>query len=703
VVDEKPPQARIYGVETWNLARVGFTGFEIRESDGEGSATAAVLPDIATCADCLSDIRDPANRRYRYPFTNCTNCGPRYSIILRLPYDRINTTMAQFEMCPRCRAEYEDPLDRRFHAQPNCCVECGPQLELLRDGVSIATGDTALKGLIVALNNGQIAAVKGLGGFHLMTNATNDAAVMELRKRKHREGKPLAVMFRNLTAIQDVCEVADYEAIALTSAECPIVLLRTRAETALSAHLAPGSPQMGCLLPYTPLHHLLMAALPFPVVATSGNLSDEPIAIHNEEAMVRLACIADVMLVHNRPIRRQVDDSLVRPMGTQTVVMRRARGYAPLPITPEGMESAVLALGAHQKVAIAVGWPGGRSLSQHIGDLDTPESVAAFLRVAEGLPDLLGATVETVACDAHPDYTSTQMAHRWNLPVVQVPHHLAHVLACITENDLSGPVLGVAWDGTGYGEDGTIWGGEFLLVDDHRYRRVGHLRSFPLPGGDLASRDGRRCAAGLAMALDDADAQNVTRDLFTESDWRLVAAAAKRPALAPRTTSAGRLFDGIAALLGIAETSRFEGEAAMRLEWATLDEPKTAPPRLGVTTDAVGRLVVDWEPAVRAAISGRLNESSRREGATGFHAALAGSIVEVARRVDAGQVVLTGGCFQNRRLVALTTEALRAAGFRVACHQQVPPNDGGIALGQLEFVRRKRQPGGFIAFGTETP
>lgn len=505
---EKPPHSSIQSLEAAWLDAVGFGSFEIRTSCGDGDKTALLLPDLAICADCERDIFDPANRRFRHPFTHCTHCGPRFSIIEALPYDRANTAMKSFTMCAQCQAEYDDPRDRRFHAQPNACPACGPHLELWDpDGRRLETRDTALRAAAAAIRQGVIVAVKGLGGFHLMVAAHDEQAVRRLRERKHREEKPLALMFPSLESVRGPCEVSPLEARLLRSPEAPIVLLHRHRESEfsnpksqISTAVAPGNPYLGVMLASTPLHHLLLAELGFPIVATSGNRCDEPICTDEREALQRLAGIADFFLVHNRPITRPVDDSIVRVVAGRELVLRRARGFAPWPVSLKS--ETILAVGAHLKNTVALSVGQQAFLSQHIGDLGTAPALAAFRRVAADLPQLYDVQPDVFVADQHPDYLSTQFARERaaqspGARFMAVQHHYAHVLSCMAENELEPPVLGVCWDGTGYGSDGTIWGGEFLCVTDNDFERVAHLRPFRLPGGEQATREPRRAALGL--------------------------------------------------------------------------------------------------------------------------------------------------------------------------------------------------------------
>ena len=568
---EPPPPAATVTLTREAVQPTGETGFTIRDSALGGTRSAAVLPDLATCEECLAEVSDPSNRRYRYPFTNCTHCGPRYSIITDLPYDRARTTMRRFVMCPECQAEYEDPADRRFHAEPNACPVCGPQLRLWNgQGTVLAERDEALKAAAVALRDGKIVAVKGLGGFHLMADARNEEAVRALRQRKHREEKPFAVMFASLDAIRAAADPTDVEIEVLTSRERPIVLVRKRPGV-LADSVAPGNPLTGAMLPYTPLHHLLTAELGLPVVATSGNRSDEPICIDEHEALSRLKDIADLFLVHDRPIVRPVDDSVVRVIAGKPTVFRRARGLAPA-VAARGVKPGILAVGGHLKTTVALSTEAGVVLGQHLGDLDTAEARDAYDRGIADIQRLHDTAPRLIACDMHPDYHSTHVAEGLAAPKLAVQHHVAHVASCMAEHGLEPPVLGVSWDGTGYGTDGTVWGGEFLLVTADGWKRVAHLRPFRLPGGEAAVREPRRSALGLLHAAFGADAFAMT-DLapvaaFTPAERRALATMLDRGLNAPVTTSAGRLFDAVAALIGLRQTTSHEGQAAMELEWA---------------------------------------------------------------------------------------------------------------------------------------
>jgi hydrogenase maturation protein HypF len=718
---ERPPQSFIQSLESAFLDPQGFTQFEIRKSDDGGEKTAIVLPDIATCEDCLGEIFDPANRRYQYPFTNCTNCGPRFSIIEALPYDRANTTLKNFAMCEACAAEYRDPLDRRFHAQPNACPACGPHLELWNgQGKRVASQHQALLEAAEAIRKGEVVAVKGLGGFHLVVDARNDEAIKNLRERKRREEKPFAVMCPTRELIKLHCEVSSLEERLLLSSESPIVLLKRKQliasrithHASLSPLLAPNNPYLGVMLPYTPLHHLLMDELKFPVVATSGNLSDEPICIDEGEAIERLKNIADLFLIHNRPIARHVDDSIVRVMAGRELVMRRARGFAPLPVHLKEKTLPLLASGAHLKNTIALATGKEIFLSQHIGDLETTQAFEAFERVIESFEMLYEARPARIACDAHPDYLSTKFAAESGLPIESIQHHFAHVMACIAENEIEESVLGVAWDGTGYGLDGTIWGGEFLQVTGAAFERAAHFRTFHLPGGDRAVKEPRRTAIGLLYEIFGEAVFTMTElapvQAFTAQELALLGQMLQKKINTPLTSSAGRLFDAVAAIINYRQRVKFEGQAAMELEFALdgIRSNQIYPLRIedcelpidsalsseqSKTQNPKSKIIFDWQPMILAVIEDARNQVAVGEISVKFHNTLVEAIVAIARKLGEVRVVLTGGCFQNRYLTERAIERLQEEGFRPYWHQRIPPNDGGIALGQaFASIRRMK-------------
>jgi hydrogenase maturation protein HypF len=688
---EKPSRSAIQSLEFSFLEPAGYDRFEIRHSDATGEKSVLILPDIAVCEDCIREIFDPTNRRYRYPFTNCTNCGPRFTIIESLPYDRPNTSMKRFSMCDACLREYHDPADRRFHAQPNACPDCGPQLRLWdTDGIEIARGEDALLGAVEVVRLGKILALKGIGGFQLLVDAGNGTAVGRLRERKRREEKPFALMYPTLDQVRQDCTVSDMEARLLAAPEAPIVLLKRRVgHPALASQIAPRNTNLGVMIPYSPLHHLVMRELGTPIVATSGNLTDEPICIHEHEALKRLQGIADHFLIHDRPIIRHVDDSVARVVAEREMVLRRARGYAPLPIQLKTELPCILAVGAHLKNSVALSVGRTVFISQHIGDLETSEAYLAFRRTSADLPRLYEVQPSAIACDMHPEYLSTKHAMQIQAPVHQIQHHYAHTLACMAENDLTDPVLGVSWDGTGYGSDGTIWGGEFLLTDHRSYRRVAHFRQFRLPGSTAAVKEPRRTAAGVLYEIwgDSvlADRRLAPVAAFSARELSVVRRMLRNGLNAPVTSSAGRLFDAIASILGLRQRVSFEGQAAMELECAV--EPgvdgfypfefSDRPP-----------LVLDWAPMIAQILNDIQTGGDLGQISAKFHNTLAAFIVAVAQKVGQKRVVLTGGCFQNRYLVERSADRLRAAGFEPYWHQRVPPNDGGIALGQIIAAAR---------------
>ncbi len=700
---DKPPRSFIQSLESWWLDAAGYAGFAIRPGESGGGKTAIIMPDIATCPECRAEIFDPRNRRHLYPFTNCTNCGPRFSIVESLPYERANTSMKQFAMCPECGQEYRDPANRRFHAQPNACPKCGPHLELW-DAVGnvLAAHHGALLQAAQIVREGKILALKGIGGFQLMANARNDDAVRRLRERKQREEKPFAVMYPSLEAVGADCRVSDMEARLLASPESPIVLLQRLAPRA--SPVAPGNRNLGVMLPYSPLHHLLMSELKFPVVATSGNLSDEPICIDEREALRRLGSIADVFLVHDRPIVRHVDDSVARVLLGREQLLRRARGYAPLPVrltdgkpaTAFDAASPVLAVGGHLKNTVALAIGPQVFVSQHIGDLETAQSYEAFLGVINDFERLYEAEPRWIASDGHPDYLSTQFAkglveRKTGLRGVSVQHHIAHVLACAAENELAPPLLGVSWDGTGHGLDGTVWGGEFFLLTEKACERVAHFRQFRLPGGEKAVQEPRRAMLGMLYETFGEDAlagrESPPLQSFVAAELPALAGMLRTGINSPLTSSAGRLFDAVAAFLGLRQIARFEGQAAMELEFSIdgtrTDEKYSFEMECQEKTGGGSMLVVDWRSMVKDILADVKRHLPVGLISAKFHNTLVEVIVAVARQVGQPRVALSGGCFQNRYLTERAAARLEAEGFRPYWHQQIPPNDGGIALGQI--------------------
>jgi hydrogenase maturation protein HypF len=696
---EAPPLARIESIEIRPFDAASPGGpFEIVSSIAGGSET-AIAADSATCADCLAESLDPQARRYGYAFSNCTNCGPRLSIIGAVPYDRGSTSMAEFAMCDDCAREYRDPADRRFHAQPIACPACGPRLWLeFRDGRR--QEDDVIATAARLIRAGRIVAIKGIGGFHLACDATNEAAVVELRQRKGRDAKPFALMARDLNGISRFAVVSEEEAAALQSPEAPIVLLAKRdGGAAVAAGIAPGQETLGFMLAYSPLHHLLMRQLPVPIVLTSGNLTDEPQCTDNGDALRRLSAIADCFVMHDRGIVNRVDDSVVRFAGAAPIVLRRARGYAPTPVPlHESFREVrpVMATGADLKATVAFIRDGAGIVSQHVGDLATPLAREDYARVTDLYIDLHGVVPAIIASDLHPDFHATRMAERlaqrFSVPHVKVQHHHAHMAACMAENRIAtdtAPVLGLILDGTGLGSDGTVWGGEFLLGSYRSFERVGHFKPVPLPGGDRAAREPWRNAyAHLASAR---GWESLQRD-FGNVPAVTRLAAKRRPALdriiasgagSPMCSSAGRLFDAVAALLGICfEQQSYEGEAAILLEGLAS--------RAGSGGEAYEISSQDGVLSWTALFEGILRDLGAGVDAAvvarRFHDSLAGALAREALRICASRnverVALSGGCFNNALLLAGTTAKLRRGGADVLTHRMLPPGDGSVSLGQ---------------------
>jgi len=677
---EAPPLARIAGMVVAETGPLGDRDFVIRESQAQEGEFALVSADVATCADCFRDFTDPDNRRFGYPFTNCTNCGPRYTIIRDIPYDRPNTTMATFRMCAACQREYDDPGNRRFHAQPNACPECGPQL-------SAPIGEARRR-----LGEGAIVAIRGLGGFHLACDARNDRAVRLLRERKRRSDKPFALMARDLAAVAGFCVVSDADRRALSSPRRPIVILPRRADSDISAAVAPGNNTIGVMLPYTPLHHLLFTDAPYDaLVMTSGNMSEEPIVTANEEALARLRPLADWFLLHNRDIYMRADDSVVRTFEGKERVLRRSRGFVPQAIDL-GMEVAeTLACGGELKNTFCLSKGRYAVLSQHIGDMENYETLVFFEETLANLKKLFRVEPRAIAYDLHPAYLSTQYAMRVpDLEKIGVQHHHAHIASCMAENGLRGKVIGVAMDGTGYGTDGQIWGGEFLVADYGGFERRAHLRYVPLAGGDAAVRQPWRAA--LAYLADTFGPAAEFSELATWRDVPENRRKAVRSMIAHRvntidTSSCGRLFDAVASLVGLRQQINYEGQAAIELEMIAAEGVGDAYP-FGLESDAV-----DFRPAIERVVADAQAGVPVPLVAARFHNAVADAAVEVCRRLRAeeklNRVCLSGGTFQNMKLLARVLAGLRRLEFEVFIHAQVPPNDGGIALGQAVIATEK--------------
>jgi hydrogenase maturation protein HypF len=690
---EAPPLAVIERVTATSLEPTGAAGFAIAPSLAGGDRQTLVSPDTATCADCLRELADPADRRFRYPFINCTNCGPRFTIVRDVPYDRPATTMAAFEMCADCAREYGDPADRRFHAQPVCCPACGPSLALL-DAGGVAAGGDPLAGAAARLRDGAVVAVKGLGGYHLAADAASEPAVAALRARKHREDKPFAVMVADLASARRLCELGPAEEAMLTSPRRPIVLLRRRgpagpgAADGVAASVAPGNRSLGVMLPYTPLHHLLLEAVGRPIVLTSGNVSDEPIAYRDEEAVERLGGIADWFLVHDRPIHMRADDSVVRAFGGRELPLRRSRGFAPQPLgLPWPFPRHVLACGAELKHTFCLAKGGHAFLSHHIGDLENYETYRSFTEGVEHFRRLFDVDPEVVAHDLHPEYLSTKYALELDgVELEGVQHHHAHVAACLADNGEAGPVVGVAFDGLGFGPDGTIWGGELLVADLEGFRRAGHLEQVPMPGGAAAIKEPWRMAAAWLDAAFGAGMPERLAVAGRHRDrWEQVVALGRSGTAAPVTSSAGRLFDAVAAILGVRDAVNYEGQAAVELEQlADPAEPAAYPVRVAPAGDGLLRL--GGADLVRAVVAELSTGVPPPLIAARFHNGLAAATVAacqaVGQETGLGTVALSGGVFQNMLLLERTVAGLEANGIRVLTHSRVPPNDAGISLGQ---------------------
>jgi len=720
---EKPALVAYSLFESKALPVLGLGPFEIRPSSQMGSSQAVILPDLATCEACREEIFAPGNRREGYPFTNCTDCGPRYSIIAGLPYDRPLTSMKSFQMCEACQAEYRDPSDRRFHAQPNACPDCGPELAFLQTGaVSSETaalkGQAALQAAIECLMQGQILALKGLGGYQLLCDARNASAVAQLRKRKNRPDKPLALMMANLDQIRKTCLVSPAEAAMLSSPMAPIVLLRRHGNASPIAPapltfvpIAPGvagpdNPLLGVMLPTTPLHHLLLKACDGTLVATSGNLSQEPLAWQDQDAQDRLGGIADAFLTHNRPIFRPADDSVLRFFGDSPVLLRRARGFAPLPLPlPIRPQADYLALGAHLKntVAFAQAHRAQAILSPHLGDLDSPLSVALFRDYLHNSQKIYSLRPQAVARDLHPDYVSSTFATDFGVPVLPVQHHYAHILACMAEHQLQGPVLGFAWDGLGLGDDGVLWGGEALEITSSGYLRRATFAPWPFAGGEKALRKPAYQALGwlwhsLGETLWEQELPPLTA--LSQTEKALLRQALEKNLNSVYTSSVGRLFDALASLLDLCHFSSFEAQAALALEFLaekalpeTLQAASAAPiPPLaewGLKLERQGDLLhFPSGELLRHLLKMRSAGQPPAEIALRFHQILAAGLLQKAADLQIKQVVLTGGCFQNALLHQLCRSGLEKAGFQVFWPQALPPNDGGLALGQLYALLR---------------
>ena len=682
LLHEAPPLARPVIVSEQSLAPRALAAFTIQDSETTASGDVHLPPDYFACDECLAELRDPAGRRYRYPFITCTQCGPRYTLIDRLPYDRPNTAMAGFTLCPECRREYLDPMDRRFHAQPLACPVCGPQAVFHRPGEMTVSGDAAMRACIDALRRGQTVAVKGIGGYHLLCDARNQAAVVRLRQRKNRPHQPLAVMLPwrgsdGLEWLRRVSRPDDAAAALIGGPQRPIVLVSKRADSPLAPSVAPGLDEVGVMLPYSPLHHLLLNDMDSPLVATSANISGEPVLTDGWEVEARLADIADAFVHHDRPIRRPADDSVFRVIAGRPRPLRLGRGHAPVELTlPAPVAAPTLAVGAHLKSTVALAWGDRVVISPHVGDLGTPRSGYIFERIISDLQSIYKVGIEHVVHDAHPDYTSTRWARGQGIPVSQVFHHHAHASALAGELGQGAPLLVFTWDGTGLGEDGTLWGGEALLGQPGGWRRAASFRPFALPGGDKAIRQPWRTAMSLAWEIGmDMPHDGPGSDVLYYA-WQ-------RGLNCPRTSAVGRLFDAAAVLCGLIRETTYDGQAPMMLE-AACDAGAGEALTLPLTRDEQGLWRSDWSPLLPKLMDARVTAARR---AMGFHRTMATALLHqaVVLREEHGvnDVGLTGGVFQNRILTACAVELLQTRGFNVHMHSEIPCNDAGISYGQI--------------------
>ncbi len=690
---KSPPLALIEKIDYQELPFIGYKEFKIKSSRKEEEGLLPISPDIGICEDCLRELFDPKDRRYRYPFINCTNCGPRFTIIKDIPYDRERTTMNVFKMCKDCESEYNDPSNRRFHAQPNACWICGPKVELVdRKGKEIETNDP-ISFAAELLKKGNIVAVKGIGGYHLACDATQREVIIRLRKRKNRIDKPFALMMLTLEQIKKFCKIREEEEHLLLSPRKPIVLLKRKDNDFLPQEIAPKNKYLGVMLPYTPLHYLLLERAKVPLIMTSGNISEEPIAYKDEEALEKLGKIADAFLVHNREIQIRVDDSVSKVVEGRSMIIRRSRGYAPQPLKVNvKAKKCVLATGGHLKNTFCLLKGNYGILSHHIGDLENLEALSALEEGVEHYKKIFHCQPQVIACDMHPNYASTIIAREYakknSLPLILVQHHHAHIASLLAEKQIDREVIGVAFDGSGLGSDGNIWGGEFLIADQVRFKRVAHLRYIPLPGGEAAIKEPWRMALSYLYEIygdrcDDIACQ-ILSDLVKFEKISIVQSLIRRRINSPLTSSVGRLFDAVSSILGIRGRINYEGQAAIELEMLAEDkEEKSYPFRV---VEGKEGFIIDTLPLVKAIIEERREGKDTVVIATKFHWTLSQIVLKVCELLrnhwNLNEVALSGGVFQNSLILKQVIYLLTSSGFKILSHNLLPPNDGGISLGQ---------------------
>jgi hydrogenase maturation protein HypF len=699
--DSPPPLARILEVAIQEAEPQGQRDFIIRESSGEGQRTVLVAPDMSTCEDCLCEMNDSADRRHSYPFINCTNCGPRYTIIRDLPYDRQYTTMSAFEMCPDCRAEYEDPSNRRFHAEPTCCPVCGPRIWLEDTNGSLLECDDAVAEALRLIGEGHILAMKGLGGFHLVCDATNDDAVNMLRQRKERDRKPFAVMVRDIKVVSGICQLTPEAEETLHSPQRPILLMAKQDDSGLAEGIAPGSSYFGLMLPYTPLHYLIMQGPFDALVMTSGNISDEPIAHENDDARRRLAELADYFLLHDRDIHIRTDDSVVQLIDAKLVMLRRSRGYIPFPIElPQGIGNHnVLAVGPELNNTVCLTRGDMAYISHHVGDLQNVPAYDAFVQAVGHMQDILSIKPQAVACDMHPGYLSTRYAKECGLPLIEVQHHHAHIASVLVEAGCTEPVIGVAYDGMGWGDDGLSWGGEFMVCDLAGYERMGYLEPTPQPGGDAAAKKIVRMAFSFLMKEYGEEATALASELLpslNEQETKIIAQQIERGLNCPLTSSMGRLFDAVSALTGICDYNSYHARAPMEMQARAMrarDEEGCYAVRIDESQN--GQLIVRTGDIIRAVIEDRRKGICVDNIAARFHNTIVRLTLDICKSIryktKLSKVALSGGVIANALLTERLLIMLRHEGFETMINRQAPPSDGGVSLGQAAIAAWRLQ------------